>query len=65
MREGIREWVWRACLMGVAGWTFQGGCIGDIQREVEVLLRPEANPTLIRESLLVDLLGPEVLSLFN
>jgi hypothetical protein len=43
----------------------QAGCVGDIQRELEVLLRPEANPMLIRESFLIDVFGPEILSLFT
>ena len=64
MRRQIAAWATRVLVLGAGGWVCQGGCIGDIQRELEVLFRPEANPTLIRGSFLVDLLGPEILSLF-
>ena len=43
---------------------FGGGCGAIVQRELEVLLRPEANPLLLRESFLIDVFGPRILSLF-
>jgi hypothetical protein len=51
--------------MGMGSWLLQAGCIRDIQREIEVLFAPEANPTLIHNSALVDFFGPEILRLFN
>jgi len=69
MRGRIRRWVLRVWVLGTAGCLLDAGCIGDprafIQRELEVLLRPEANPLLIRDSFLVDLLGPQIIDLFS
>jgi len=65
MRRGVLGLVRRAGTLGLAGCLLQAGCISDIQRELEVLLSPEANPTLIPGSVLVDLLGPGILQLFN
>ena len=69
MRGRIRTWVLRVWVLGAAGWLLDVGCIVDprafIQRELEVLLRPEANPMLIRDSFLVDLLGPGIIELFK
>jgi len=60
LRACLRWWY----LLAMSGWLLEGGCAGVVQRELEVLLRPEANPTLIRQSYLIDLLGPEILKLF-
>ena len=65
MRKVIRKWTWRLSVLAMSGWLFQAGCIRTIQQELEVLLRPEANSTLIRESFLVDFFGPEIIKLFN
>ena len=65
MRKRIHAWSRHMLLLATGTLVGQGGCIGDLQRELEVLLSPEANPTLIRESFLVDLVGPRILSLFT
>ena len=65
MRSNIRRWIRQLLILGMGSWLLQAGCIRDIQREIEVLFRPEANPTLIHDSFLVDFFGPEILSLFN
>ncbi len=43
-------------------WLFQGGCLGFVQRELEVLVAAEANGVLIRSSYLYDLLGPALIA---
>jgi len=48
----------------LGGWMWQAGCIRAYQREIEVLLAPAASPLLIRDSFLVDLFGPAILTLF-
>ena len=63
-RKVVCGWLRLAGLAGLGGWVLQAGCIRGIQRELEVLLRTEANPTLIWDSVLVDVLGPKILSLF-
>ena len=65
MHTSIRLWVKHLLMLVMGSWILQAGCIRDIQREFEVLFRPEANPTLIHGSFLVDLFGPEILGLFN
>lgn len=42
-------------------WLFDGGCVGFVQRELEVLMAPGSNPTLVRNSFLYDVFGPELL----
>jgi len=44
---------------------FYDGCSGAIQRELEVLAAPESNATLIPQSTLVDLFGPQVIKFFQ
>lgn len=47
---------------GVSGlWLAGMGCVGQIQRELSVLLAGEVEPLLIRDSLLADLLGPDLI----
>ncbi|NLE58383.1 MAG: hypothetical protein GX616_08485 [Planctomycetes bacterium] len=43
-------------------WLLQGGCMGFVQRELEVLVAAEANGVLIRSSYLYDLLGPALIA---
>lgn len=47
------------------GWAFQASCARNFQREIEVLLAPQSNPLLIRDSFLVNLFGPQIIKLFN
>jgi len=65
MARRIRDVLRWVCVVASAGWVLQAGCVRDIQRELEVLVRPEANATLIRDSFLVEVFGPEILSLFT
>ncbi|HSW45771.1 MAG TPA: hypothetical protein VLM89_09385 [Phycisphaerae bacterium] len=44
---------------------FLDGCAGNLQRELEVLAAPESNPTLIRDSVLVDWFGPQAIKFFQ
>jgi hypothetical protein len=44
---------------------FYDGCSGAIQRELEVLAEPESNASLIPQSTLVDLFGPNVIKFFQ
>ena len=41
------------------------GCIRDVQRELEVLIRPEANLLLVPTSFLVNTFGVDILRLFH
>jgi hypothetical protein len=51
-------------MYGMGGlWLLSMGCIGDIQRELSVLLATEAEPLLIRDSFVADLLGAELIRL--
>ena len=64
MRLKMASWIWQVAMLG-AGWQLlQGGCVGDIQREMEVLFAPEASPTLIHDSFIVDRFGLEFLKFF-
>ncbi|UCD29243.1 MAG: hypothetical protein JSV03_01815 [Planctomycetota bacterium] len=65
MCNNIRVLIKHLLMLAAGCWLLQAGCIRDIQREFEVLFRPEANPTLIHDSYLVDTFGPEILGLFN
>jgi hypothetical protein len=51
-------------MVGVC-YLCQAGCLGLLQRELEVLFRPEANPALIYDSILVERFGLAILGLFN
>jgi hypothetical protein len=51
--------------MLLGGWAVQLACARTFQREIEVLLAPEANSLLIADSILVDAFGPEIIRLFN
>jgi hypothetical protein len=45
----------------LGGCLLQNGCANFLQREWEVLLRPQSSPTLINQSFLVKVFGPQVL----
>jgi hypothetical protein len=59
--------LWFRWLMGVAvgGLLFQGGCIQQVQQELEVLFSLESSPFLARNSALVEWFGTGILQLFN
>jgi len=64
MRAKSTRVIWRWAIL-LASWPiFQGGCIGDIQREMEVLFATEANPTLIHDSDIVERFGLDFLKFF-
>ncbi len=60
-----RERKWKSCLvLGVTlGTLGREGCVRTFDNNLEVLLQPQANLTLIDTSLLVKLFGPGVLTL--
>ncbi|GMU22116.1 MAG: hypothetical protein AMXMBFR13_22040 [Phycisphaerae bacterium] len=60
-RNGLR---WAITLLA-GSWMLQAGCVRILQQEIEVLFAPDANPSLIRGSFLVNALGPQILSWFN
>ena len=64
MRSKTKRFIgWLAVLF--AGLPLlQGGCIGDIQREMEVLFATAASPALIHDSAIVDRFGLEFLKFF-
>lgn len=51
--------------LGAAGWLFQAGCARILTREFEVLFAAAANPRLVGQSILVDVFGAALISLFN
>ncbi len=64
MRAKITSLIWRVAMLA-AGWQLlQGGCIGDVQREMEMLFALEASPALIHDSYIVDRFGLEFLKSF-
>jgi hypothetical protein len=54
----------RWIVMFTAGcWLFEGGCLGGIQRGIEILMAAEYNsPVMVRDSLVYQILGPGVLA---
>jgi len=42
-------------------WLWGLGCVGEIQRELSVLLASEAEPLLVRSSFLAEMLGTNVI----
>lgn len=64
MRTRTTRLIWRIVMI-CAGWQLlQGGCLGDIQREMEVLFATEASPALLHDSAIVDRFGLEFLKFF-
>ena len=62
MHKRIRKWARWVLMAGAGSCVLQAECIRDIQREIDLLYRPEANLAFVRESVLVDLFGPEILA---
>jgi hypothetical protein len=48
----------------VAGWLCQTSCITNVEREIEVLRAPLSSPSILGQSVLLDLFGPQILKLF-
>ncbi len=57
----------RWVVMLIAGcWLFEGGCLGIIQRELEVLMAPGSNsPTMVRNSYLFEIFGPRLFAFMD
>ena len=64
MRAKTISMIWRLAMLCTGWQLLQGGCFGNIQREMEVLFAPAASPTLIRDSFIVDRLGLDFLKFF-
>lgn len=62
MRKNWRQWVWRATVVGLHGSLLELGCTRNFYREIEVLFATEANLNLVRDSVLVNWLGPQILN---
>jgi len=65
MARWFDVWTRRLALLGMSGWLFQAGCARFYTQQLEAVFASEANPTLIGQSMVVDLLGPVVLGLIN
>ncbi len=61
MRRSVRAWMIRVTWAAVGLQVLQTGCIRSLQREMEVLFALEGSMQLVRESLMVDRLGPQFL----
>ncbi len=57
----------RWIVMCIAGcWLFEGGCLGIIQREWEVLMAAGSNsPVLVRSSFIYEIFGPKFLAFMS
>ncbi|HPD31850.1 MAG TPA: hypothetical protein PLL20_17800 [Phycisphaerae bacterium] len=64
-RGGIRNRLAMEVLFLAGYWLFQGGCLGFVQRELEVLVAAESNGVLIRSSFLYEVFGPRLIALAN
>ena len=62
MRKKCRKGLSCLLLLAAGGWLAQAGCLRDIQREIDLLYRPEANLEFIRDSVLVDIFGHWILT---
>lgn len=65
MTRRLAVWMRLLLLLLSSGWLFQAGCARILIRETEVLFAPLANPYLIPQSVVVDLLGIGVLQFLN
>ncbi len=61
MRRSIRTWTIRLIWAAAAWPLLQAGCVRGLQREMEVLFALEGSMNLVRQSVLVDWLGPQFL----
>jgi hypothetical protein len=61
MRQFAKHLLMGAAMLAVGGQLLQTGCIGAIQREIEILGAPEAALGEISNSLLVKIFGAGVL----
>lgn len=61
MRTCVGRWVWRTWLICMCGTLMQAGCLGSVQRELDLLWAPEANLGYVYNSSLVKWFGPQIL----
>lgn len=61
MSSRVRRWVWRCLMVAMHTSLLQLACMRGWQREIEVLFATEANLGMVRDSFLVNLLGPGIL----
>lgn len=61
-RWNLLSWV---VMLSAGYWLFQGGCLGVLQREIEVLVAAESNGVLIRSSYLYEIFGPRLIAWSN
>lgn len=61
MRTRAVSWLRRALLVAACGTLTQVGCLGTMQRELDLLWSPEANLGYFRNSFLVDWFGAGIL----
>jgi hypothetical protein len=53
-------------MLAVGCWLFEGGCLGWVQIQMEVLMAPQSNsPVLIRDSFLYELFGPRLIAFMS
>jgi hypothetical protein len=62
MRKRSRKGLSFLLILAAGGWLGEAGCLRDIQREIDLLYRPEANLDFIRDSVLVDIFGHWILA---
>jgi hypothetical protein len=65
MTRRLHVWTRWLALLGMSGWLFQAGCVRIVEQQIQVLFSPDAVPTLIYDSPLVNFFGPGILTLFN
>ncbi len=65
MRARILAWSYKLSVVLASGYLLQAGCARTLQREIEVLFAPAANPTLLYNSWVFNQLGPQFVAYFN
>ena len=61
MRERLCRVMWSILLAVAGACLFQSGCMRTLQRELDLLTRPEPNLNMVYDSVLVDVFGPGIL----
>jgi len=65
MRMRIIAWAWKLAIVALSGQLFMSGCVRNLQQEIEVLLAPAANPTLLYDSWVFNQFGPRFMVFFS